>query len=62
MSKSKTLLVDRLYAEATEAVKLHATLLASSSKLILILGDIKSEARLWNYSQSVTFQLVPEGS
>jgi hypothetical protein len=24
--KAKTLLVDRLYAEATEAVKLHATL------------------------------------
>jgi hypothetical protein len=45
MSESVTLLVDSLYAEAIEAVKLLAAL-SASSELIWILGDIKSEARL----------------
>jgi hypothetical protein len=38
--------VNSLYAEATEAVKLHIALSASSSKVISILGDIKFNARL----------------
>jgi hypothetical protein len=46
MSESITLLLDSLYAEAIEAVKSRAALSAFSSKLILILGDTKSEARL----------------
>jgi hypothetical protein len=40
------ILVDNLYAEATEAVKERAALSASTSELISILGDIKFEARL----------------
>jgi hypothetical protein len=40
------LLVDSLYAEATEAVKACAGLSASAPELISILGDIKFEARL----------------
>jgi hypothetical protein len=39
MSESVTLLVDSLYAEAVEAVKLSAALSASFSELISILGD-----------------------
>jgi hypothetical protein len=54
-SESVILLVDSLYAEAIDAVKLWAPLSASSPKLIWILGEINSEARLWNYSQSVNF-------
>jgi hypothetical protein len=48
ISESETLLVDSLllYAKTIEAVKLLATLAASSSTVISILGDIKSEARL----------------
>jgi hypothetical protein len=46
MTESGTLLVDSLYAEALEAVKSRAALSASSSELISILGDIKSESRL----------------
>jgi hypothetical protein len=34
------LLMDSLYAKATEAVKSHTALWASSSKLISILGDM----------------------
>jgi hypothetical protein len=47
------LLVDSLYAEAIEAVKWHAPSSSSIAELILILGDIKFEASLWNRSQSV---------
>jgi hypothetical protein len=43
MSESVTLLVASLYAEAIEAVKLHAALSASIRELISILGDINSE-------------------
>jgi hypothetical protein len=39
-SESVILLVDSLYAEATETVKSRVALLASSSELIWILGDI----------------------
>jgi hypothetical protein len=46
MSESVTLLVASLYAEAVDAIKLHAALRASIPKLISILGDINSEARL----------------
>jgi hypothetical protein len=49
------LLVDSLYAEATEAAKWRAALSASTLDFISILGDIKFEARLWNRSQSVIF-------
>jgi hypothetical protein len=45
-SENVILLVNNLYAKAMEAVKLHVTLLASSPKLISILGEINSEARL----------------
>jgi hypothetical protein len=44
--RKRNFTVDSLYAEATEAVELRITLLASSSELISILGDIKSEAKL----------------
>jgi hypothetical protein len=40
------LLVDSLYAKATEAVTARAAVSASTPELILILGDIKFEARL----------------
>jgi hypothetical protein len=43
MSESVTLLVASLYAEAIEAVKLHAALSASIPELISILVDIHSE-------------------
>jgi hypothetical protein len=46
MSESVTLLVDSLYAEATEALKSRAALSASTHDLISIRGDINSEARL----------------
>jgi hypothetical protein len=46
MSESLTLLVENLYAEATEAVKSRAALSASTPELLSILGDIISEARL----------------
>jgi hypothetical protein len=46
MSESVILLVASLYAEAREAVKSRAALLASTPELISILGDINSEARL----------------
>jgi hypothetical protein len=39
------LLIVSLYAEAIGAVKARAALSASTSELILILGDIKFEAR-----------------
>jgi hypothetical protein len=45
-SESVILLVDSLYAEAIETVKSQATLSASLSMLIWILGEINSEARL----------------
>jgi hypothetical protein len=60
MSESVTLLVASLYAEAIEAVKLHAALSASTSELISNLGDINSETRLWNQSQSVNFSIGSE--
>jgi hypothetical protein len=40
------LLVDSLYAEATEAVKARLTLSASTPELISIMGDTKFEAGL----------------
>jgi hypothetical protein len=46
MSRSVTLLVDNLYAEAIGAVKSRTDLSASTPELISILGDINSEARL----------------
>jgi hypothetical protein len=46
MSEGVTLLVASLYAEAIEAVKLHAALLASIPELISVLDDINSEARV----------------
>jgi hypothetical protein len=46
MSESVTLLVDNLYAEAIEPVKLRAALSASTPELISIFGVINSEARL----------------
>jgi hypothetical protein len=55
MSKSITLVVDSLYAEAREAVKSCAILSASSSELILIQGNIKSKARLCTRSKSEFF-------
>jgi hypothetical protein len=55
MSESVTLLVDSLYAKATEVLKSRAALSASTPDWILIWGDISSEARLWNRSQSVDF-------
>jgi hypothetical protein len=61
-SESVILLVDSLYAEAIEAVKSRATLSASTPELILILGDISSEARLWNRPSLWIFQQVPKGS
>jgi hypothetical protein len=45
-SDSVCLLVDNLYAEATEVVKLRA-------EVICILGEINSEARHWNRYQYV---------
>jgi hypothetical protein len=45
MSESETLLVDSLYTKAIEAVKPRVTLLAFSSEIISILGDIKAEAK-----------------
>jgi hypothetical protein len=50
MSESVTLLVASLHAEAIEAVKSSAALSASTPELITILGEINSEARLWNRS------------
>jgi hypothetical protein len=52
MSESVTVLVARLYAEAIEDVKSRAALWASIPELLSILGDINSEARLWNRSQN----------
>jgi hypothetical protein len=57
MSKIAFLLVDNLYAATVEAEKSRAALSASSADLISILGDINSEARLWNQSQSVNFSI-----
>jgi hypothetical protein len=57
MSESVTLLFASLYAEAIEAVKSRAALSASTTELISILGDINSEARLCNRSQSVNFSI-----
>lgn len=56
MSETTTSLVDSLYAEAREAVKSCAALLDSFSKLILILGNIKSEERLCTHSKSEFFK------
>jgi hypothetical protein len=41
-----TLLVDNLYAEATEAIKSHTFSPVSTLKLISILDYVKSEERL----------------
>jgi hypothetical protein len=45
MCESLNLLLAILYTEAVEAVKLRVSLLASSSELIWILGEINSEAK-----------------
>jgi len=52
-SESVSLRVDKLYAEAIEAVKILAAFSASSTVSIWIRGGIKSGASLWNHSQSV---------
>jgi hypothetical protein len=39
-------LVDNLYAEATDAVKWHASFSASTMELISIVGEINFEASL----------------
>jgi hypothetical protein len=59
-SEGVILLVDSLYAEAIETVKLQAALSASYSELICILGEINSEAKLWNRSQSVNLSIGSE--
>jgi hypothetical protein len=38
---------------------LRAILSASTPALMSILDDIKSEEKLWNHPQSVTFLVVP---
>jgi hypothetical protein len=43
-----------------EAVKSRAALSACTPELISILGDINSEASLWNRSQSVNFSIDSE--
>ena len=43
-------------------MKLRAALSASASEVILSLGEIRSEARLWNLPQSVNFSTWAEGS
>jgi hypothetical protein len=48
-----SLCVDSLYAEAIEAMKLLAAFTASSIMSMWIQGEIKSEARPQNCSQSV---------
>jgi hypothetical protein len=53
--KSLTFLVDSLFTDATEAEKSRAALLALLEERIWIFGDIISEARLWNSSQSVSY-------
>jgi hypothetical protein len=58
--KSVILFVDSLYAEAIEAAKSRAVLSASTAELILILGDMNSEVRLWNRYQSVNFWTCSE--
>jgi hypothetical protein len=60
MYESVTLLVASLYAEAIETVKFRAALSASTLELISIMGDINSEARLLNQSQSVIFAIGSE--
>jgi hypothetical protein len=55
MSESVSLLVSSLYVKATKAVKSLAGLSVSSPDLIWILGEINSEARLQNRSQSMNF-------
>jgi hypothetical protein len=60
MFESVTLLVGHLYAETIEAVEWRAALSASTPDLILSWGDINSEARLWNRSQSVNFSTGSE--
>jgi hypothetical protein len=59
-SRSVILHVDNLCAEAIEAEKSRAALSASTHDLILILGDIIWEARLWNRSQFEFFYRVRE--
>jgi hypothetical protein len=54
-SKIVVVLVDSLYAEATETAESRAALLFSIHELISTLGDTKAEARLWNRSQFVNF-------
>jgi hypothetical protein len=56
-SESAILLVYSLYAKPIEAVKSRAALSAASPELILILGEINSEARLWNRYQSVNLSI-----
>jgi hypothetical protein len=53
-SRSLIFLLDSKNAEAIEVVKSRAALSVSSLELIWILGEIHSETRLWNRSQSVT--------
>jgi hypothetical protein len=54
------LLVDSLYAEAIEAVKLWAALLSFSPELIWILAETNSAVKLRNCSQSVNLSTGSE--
>jgi hypothetical protein len=60
-SENVILLVDSMYAETIEAVKSWAAL-STSSELIWILGEMYSEAKSLNRSQSVNFQPGPKDS
>jgi hypothetical protein len=53
--------IDSLYAEAIESVKSQAALWGSSPDLVWILGEINSEARLWNRSQFVNLLTGSKG-
>jgi hypothetical protein len=57
---SEILLVDNRYTDAIEAVNSRPALSASTPVLIYNLGDIKSEERLWNLSQSSYFSMGSE--
>jgi hypothetical protein len=59
-SRSVVLHFDSLYAKPTVAEKLRAALSFSTPDLTLILGDINSEARLWNRYPSVHFPVGSE--
>jgi hypothetical protein len=55
MNESVIFVVDNLYSNVLFAVRSRAALSASNSELISILGDINSEAMLWNRFHFVIF-------